>query len=247
MIKWALLLALGGSMIEVRRASDRGHTRLDWLSSYHTFSFGEYHDPLHAGFRTLRVINDDRVRPEAGFSPHSHRDMEILSYVLEGSLEHKDTMGNHSVIRRGELQLMSAGSGIQHSEFNPSERETAHFLQIWIMPEKKGLTPSYQQKLFHERERKNQAQLVVSHDGREGSLRIHQDANIYLAHLDEGAELTWSVQSGRGIWIQVTRGEVTIEGVQLSAGDGISIEKEKEILISGKSNGEFFIFDLGKK
>ena len=237
-------LAVGGDMIGVRRASDRGVTRVDWLQSYHTFSFGQYHDPAHSGFRSLRVINEDRVRPEGGFGTHPHRDMEILSYVLEGSLEHKDTMGNHSVIRRGEIQIMSAGSGVQHSEFNPSEKESVHFLQIWITPEKKGLSPSYGQKMFYERDRKNTMRLVASRDGRDGSLVVHQDVDVYLASLESGEKLSWSLLQGRGAWIQITRGEVSLSGVHLGAGDGVSIEKEKEIELSAINNAEFFLFDL---
>lgn len=231
-------------MITVRRGSDRGVTRLDWLASFHSFSFGQYHDPAHMGFRTLRVINEDKVHSEGGFGTHPHRDMEILSYVLEGSLEHRDNLGNHSVIRRNEIQLMSAGTGVQHSEFNPSERDPVHFFQIWIIPEKRGLSPTYQQKLFPERERKNTLRLVASHDGREGSLKIHQDAEIFLANLEEGQEITWILRPGRGAWIQMTRGELLLGGVQIKAGDGASIEKEKELSLSAKSNAEFFLFDL---
>jgi hypothetical protein len=196
------------------------------------------------GFRTLRVINEDKVHSEGGFGTHPHRDMEILSYVLEGSLEHRDNLGNHSVIRRNEIQLMSAGTGVQHSEFNPSERDPVHFFQIWIIPEKRGLSPTYQQKLFPERERKNTLRLVASHDGREGSLKIHQDAEIFLANLEEGQEITWILRPGRGAWIQMTRGELLLGGVQIKAGDGASIEKEKELSLSAKSNAEFFLFDL---
>ena len=173
-------------MIQVRRANERGRAAFGWLDSRHTFSFGEYHDPKHMGFGPLRVINDDRVQPGAGFGTHGHRDMEILSYVLEGALEHKDSLGTGSVIRPGDVQRMTAGTGIQHSEFNPTAREPVHFLQIWIEPERDGLAPSYEEKHFADGERRNQLRLIASHDGRDGSLRIHQDADVYAALLDEG-------------------------------------------------------------
>jgi len=246
MIAGLLIVAavLGGDMINVRRSGDRGHSKETWLISHHSFSFGEYHDPAHMGFRTLRVINDDRIAPEGGFGTHPHRDMEILTYVLDGSLEHQDTIGNSSKIRPGELQLMSAGKGIQHSEFNPSESESVHLLQIWIQPAKKSLSPSYQQKSFPERDRKNSFKLVASPEGREESMVIHQDAEVYLASFDEGSDIAWPLKSGRGAWIQVTRGEITISGIRLQAGDGVSIEKEKELKIHADSNAEFLLFDL---
>jgi redox-sensitive bicupin YhaK (pirin superfamily) len=237
-------LASGGIMIGVRRGADRGHTRLDWLASEHTFSFGEYYDPAFHGFRTLRVINEDRIRAEAGFATHAHRDMEILSYVIAGALEHKDTMGNHSVIREGELQVMSAGSGVQHSEFNPSESESVHFLQIWILPEKKGLSPSYGQKSFPLRERKNTLRLVGSRDGAEGALVIHQDVELYLGHLEGGKSLEYVLRSGRGAWVQVIRGDLSLHGVKLRAGDGAAVEKEKVIALKAESETEFFLFDV---
>ena len=231
-------------MIAVRRAGDRGSTKLQWLVSYHTFSFGQYHDPSHSGFRSLRVINEDRVYPEGGFPTHSHKEMEILTFVIEGALEHRDNLGNHLMIRRGEIQLMSAGTGVQHSEFNPSENDPAHFLQIWITPEKKGLSPSYQQKFFPDREKKNTLRIVASPNGREGSLKIHQAAEIYLSSLDEGESIFWDIRPERGLWIQVIRGEVALGSVQLMPGDGASIENETRLAIEAKSNAEFFLFDL---
>lgn len=231
-------------MITVRRSADRGQTRVDWLYSRHTFSFGQYHDPQFKGYRTLRVLNEDFVQPEGGFHTHPHRDMEILTLVLQGSVEHKDTMGNQSVIHSSELQLMSAGSGIQHSEFNPSETETAHFLQIWIIPERTGIKPSYQQKIFPERERRNQLRLVASKDGREHSFRIHQDADVYLSLLEKDKEMQLSARPHRGIWVQVASGEISLSGVLLKAGDGASIENEEKLLISAKEDSEFLLFDL---
>lgn len=226
----------GGEMLSVRKSEERGRTQMDWLLSYHTFSFSEYYDSKFMGFQTLRVINEDFVEPGKGFGTHPHKDMEILTYVLEGTLEHKDTMGNHSKITAGEFQLMEAGTGVQHSEFNPSSKEKVHLLQIWIQPNQKGLVPSYQQKKFG---KESGLQLVVSPDGAEGSLKIHQNARIYLGTLEKGIKQRWK---GSSIWIQATRGEIIVNGLSLRSGDGASLTQENEIEIEGQ--GEFLLFDL---
>src|SRR5205809_7896778 len=192
-------------MIQIRRAGERGHANHGWLDTYHTFSFSDYYDPKFMGFRSLRVINEDWVQPGYGFPTHPHRDMEIITYVLEGSLEHKDSMGTGSVIRPGEVQKMSAGTGVRHSEFNPSPTEPAHLLQIWLTPERRGLTPGYEQKAFPEGERRNRWRLVASRDGRDGSVTIHQDAAMYVTSLDAGKEVTHSLPPGRHAWLQVIR------------------------------------------
>ncbi|HEV3029760.1 MAG TPA: pirin family protein [Planctomycetota bacterium] len=231
-------------MITIRKADDRGHARHGWLDSRHTFSFADYHDPEHMGYRTLRVINEDRVEPSQGFGTHPHRDMEIISYVLEGSLEHKDSMGTSSVIRPGEVQRMSAGTGVLHSEYNPSPTEPVHFLQIWISPEKKNLKPGYEQKAFPAEERNNKLRLVASRDGRDGSLKIHQDVELYTALLSKGGRVTHLLRAGRFAWIQVARGSVSLNGQALKAGDGASISGEKAVELSGAGNAEVLMFDL---
>src|SRR5688572_20268943 len=205
-------------MIHVRKAEDRGRADHGWLDSRHTFSFADYHDPHYMGFRTLRVINEDRVRPGEGFGTHPHRDMEILSYVIEGALEHKDNIGTSSVIRPGEVQRMTAGTGVLHSEFNPSRKEPVHFLQIWILPEKKGLKPGYEQKMFADGERRNRLRLVASRDRRDGSLSIHQDAELYATLLDSGRTVVHPLAPGRHAWVQVVRGAVALNGRPLHAG-----------------------------
>jgi len=232
-------------MITIRKSSDRGHARHGWLDSHHTFSFADYHDPDHVGFRTLRVINEDRVAPGQGFGTHPHRDMEIISYVLEGSLEHKDSMGTSSVIRPGEVQRMSAGTGVLHSEYNPSSSEPVHFLQIWITPERKNLSPGYEQKAFPEEERKNKLRLVASRDGRDGSLTIHQDAELYAALLSKGGHVRHALPPGRFAWIQVTRGSISLNGQALKAGDGASVGGEKVLELSSTGDAEVLLFDLG--
>ncbi len=240
-MKWALILAgaglFGGEMIAVRKGEERGKTEMDWLMSYHTFSFSEYHDPAFMGFRTLRVINEDFVDPGKGFGMHPHKDMEILTYVMKGALEHKDTMGNHSKIGAGEFQLMTAGKGVKHSEFNPSKGEAVHLLQIWILPDQKGLEPGYQQKSFAN---EGSLRLVVSPDGAQGSLKIHQDAKIYLGKA--GEKPVHELAAGRYAWVQATQGEVVLGGTTLKAGDGASISQEGKLLFSG--SGEFLLFDL---
>lgn len=226
-------------MIRIRRAEERGHFDHGWLDTYHTFSFADYYDPEHMGFRSLRVINEDRVKPGRGFGTHSHRDMEIITYVLAGELAHRDSMGTGSVIRPGEVQRMSAGSGVLHSEMNPSPVAPVHFLQIWILPERRGIEPSYEQKAFAREPGK--LQLVASSNGRDGSITIHQDANIFAATLD-GKSLTYDLRADRYAWLQVARGAMTVNGDELRAGDGAAIENERTITIDG--DGELLLFDL---
>lgn len=229
-------------MLKVRKAADRGHFDHGWLNTYHTFSFADYYDPQFMGFRALRVINEDRVAPGGGFGTHAHRDMEIISIVLDGSLGHRDSLGTGSVIRPGDVQRMSAGTGVRHSEMNASEDEPVHFLQIWIVPERPGLTPEYEQKAFPESERDGRLRLVASRDGRDGALTIHQDVDLFAANLSNGAELTHDFRAGRYGWIQVIRGDVDVNGVKLTAGDGAAIENEKSVKIGGR--GEVLLFDL---
>jgi redox-sensitive bicupin YhaK (pirin superfamily) len=224
-------------MIRVRKAEERGHFDHGWLDTYHTFSFADYHDPEFMGFRSLRVINDDRVDPRRGFGTHGHRDMEIITYVLEGELSHADSMGTGSVIRPGEVQRMSAGTGVMHSEKNESDKPV-HLLQIWILPERHGIQPEYEQKAFAPSEH---LQLVASHDGRDGSLTIHQDVDLYTAKLRGGSE-TFDFRPNRYGWLQVARGDVSLNGQPLTAGDGAAIEKESQITIAG--DGEVLLFDL---
>jgi redox-sensitive bicupin YhaK (pirin superfamily) len=231
-------------MITIRKAGDRGHAEHGWLDSRHTFSFADYFDQDQMGFRTLRVINEDRVEPGQGFGTHPHRDMEIISYVLEGALEHKDSMGTSSVIRPGEVQRMSAGTGVLHSEYNPSRAEPVHFLQIWIFPEKKNLKPGYEQKVFPAGERTNRLRLVASRDGRDGSLTIHQDAELYTSLLSKGNAVSHPLGSGRFAWVQVARGSVTLNGEALSTGDGARVSGEKALELKATSNAEVLLFDL---
>ena len=228
-------------MIRIRKAADRGHFNHGWLDTYHTFSFADYHDPEFMGFRSLRVINEDRVQAGRGFGTHSHRDMEIISYVLEGELGHEDSMGTGSVIRPGEVQRMSAGTGVMHSEKNASGK-LVHFLQIWILPERHGITPGYEQKAFPAGERDGRLRLVASNDGRDGSLTIHQDAGLYTVTLRDGASVTHEIRPGRYGWVQVVRGAVTLNGEHLNAGDGAAIEAEPRVTIAGA--GEVLLFDL---
>jgi hypothetical protein len=232
-------------MISIRRGDERGGGKHGWLDSRHTFSFGHYHDPKHMGFGPLRVINEDRVAPGAGFDTHGHRDMEIVSYVLEGALEHKDSLGTGSVIRPGDVQRMSAGTGIRHSEFNPSGTEPLHFLQIWLLPEENGITPSYEQKTFGDGEKRGRLRLVTSRDGRDGSVLIRQDAAIYASVLDRGGTVAHTLSAGRKAWVQATRGAIDLNGCELNAGDGAAIEREPSLNITGKTDGiEFLLFDL---
>lgn len=231
-------------MIIIRPREDRGKTALGWLDSRHTFSFGDYHDPAHMGFRALRVINEDRVIPGAGFPLHGHRDMEIVTYVLDGALEHKDTLGTSSVIRPGEIQRMSAGTGIRHSEYNHSHEEPVHFLQIWILPEKDGLAPGYEQRALPVEERRGKLRLVASHDGRDGSVTVHQDVDLYAALLDRGAKMTLALRPGRYGWLQLARGQLRIGGESMKEGDGAAIGEESTIEIAAEAAAELLFFDL---
>ncbi len=231
-------------MITVRRAEERGHTVIDWLDSWHTFSFDTYHDPRYENFRSLRVINEDIVKPGAGFHPHSHRDMEIITYLLAGELEHKDSMGNGSVIRPGEVQRMSAGTGVTHSEFNHSKSQPAHLLQIWIYPEKKGLEPGYEQKAFSENQRRGQLCLLASNEPSPKTVKIHQDAQLYGSLLSAQQSISHSFNSGRHGWIQVAKGEIDLNGKLLKAGDGAAVSEEKSVQITSKKDTEILLFDL---
>lgn len=230
--------------MDIRRANQRGYADHGWLRSFHTFSFADYYDPAHMGFRALRVINEDRVQPGMGFGAHSHRDMEIISYVLEGALAHKDSLGNGSVIRPGDVQRMSAGTGVTHSEFNHSNDELVHFLQIWILPERAGARPSYAEKRFDEAEKRGRLKLIGSRDGRDGSVVIHQDVALYASVLDEGEQVEHELAKGRGAWLQVTRGAVQVNGEELRAGDGAAVKDEPTLTIRGVEPAELLLFDL---
>jgi hypothetical protein len=232
-------------MIEIRRANERGEAKLGWLESRHTFSFGDYYDRKQMGFGPLRVINEDRVKPGAGFGTHGHRDMEIVSYVLEGAIEHKDSLGTGSVIRPGDVQRMSAGTGIEHSEFNPDRAQPVHFLQIWIEPERAGLAPSYEQKRFTVAERRGTLRLVASRDARDGSLTIHRDADVYAALLARGELVAHDLRTGRSAWLQVARGELELNGQKLEAGDGAGVRDETRLEMRATSaDVELLLFDL---
>lgn len=230
-------------MITIRRAKDRGHANLGWLDSHHTFSFGQYHDPDHMGFGPLRVINEDRVEPGRGFDTHGHANMEIISYVLDGALAHKDSIGTGSVIRPGEVQRMTAGSGIRHSEFNNSDTDKVHFLQIWIMPEEDGLEPGYEQMAFDD-VTGNGFRLVASRDGRDGSVTIHQDASVYLAKPEAGSTVDHGFDAGRIGWLQVARGDVTIGDERLQAGDGAAISDVDTLTVVALEDSEILLFDM---
>lgn len=231
-------------MLTIRRARERGHANHGWLDSHHTFSFAEYHDPKHMGFRGLRVINEDRVAPGRGFGTHPHRDMEIISYVLDGGLEHRDSLGTGSVIRRGEVQRMSAGTGVRHSEFNTSKTDPVHFLQIWILPAQKNIGPSYEQRAFDVEQRHNQLRLVVDPEGRDDALKIHSDARLFVGDLEAGKSITHEVPRGRHAWIQVARGTVEVSGTVLQAGDGASTSDAGPLTITASEDAELLVFDL---
>ena len=231
-------------MIRIRRARERGHFDHGWLDTYHTFSFADYYDPQFMGFRTLRVINEDRVQPGRGFGTHSHRDMEIVTYVVEGALEHRDSMGTGSIIRPGEVQRMSAGTGVLHSEMNPSPSESVHLLQIWILPDRRGISPEYEQKAFPAAERENRLRLVASRDGSDGSLSIHQDVKLYASTLGDGAAVARRLEPGRYAWIQIARGEIDVNGERLRAGDGAAIEDEQTLNLKSHGDSELLLFDL---
>ncbi|MES1022951.1 pirin family protein [Gloeocapsa sp. BRSZ] len=231
-------------MITLRPASDRGHANHGWLDTYHTFSFANYYDPDHMGFRALRVINEDRVHPGRGFGAHGHRDMEIITYVLEGALEHKDSLGNGAIITPGEVQRMSAGTGIVHSEFNPSKTDSVHLLQIWIVPNQQGLEPSYEQRMFPLAERQSQLRLIASSDARDGAVKIHQDVDLYSSVLQAGDRLSYQLQPNRYGWLQVARGAVNLNGHGLQAGDGVAINEAELLKINTDSGAEILLFDL---
>lgn len=230
--------------LNLRRANDRGHADFGWLDSRHTFSFGRYIDRNHMGFGPLRVINDDRVAAGGGFSTHPHADMEIITYILEGALAHKDSLGTGSVIRPGDVQRMSAGTGIEHSEFNASKTDSVHLLQVWIMPESKGVAPSYEQKAFSEAEKRGQLRLVASRDGRDGSVTILQDADMYATLLNAGQSVRHTLRPGRGAWVHVALGSVSLNGERLEAGDGASIETAGELILEGAADSEVLVFDM---
>jgi quercetin 2,3-dioxygenase len=231
-------------MITVRPATERGHFDHGWLDTSHTFSFASYHDPRHMGFRALRVINEDRVQPGEGFGTHAHRDMEILTWILEGALEHKDSMGNGSVIRPGDIQRMSAGTGVTHSEFNPSREAPVHLLQIWLLPNQRGLQPSYEEKRFPPEALRGRLALIAAGDGRRGAVTIHQDTDLWVAQLKEGESVRHDLKSGRYAWLQVARGAVTLKGKALGAGDGAAVSDEPSIEVTAIGPGEVLLFDL---
>ena len=232
-------------MIIPRPGVERGKADFGWLDSRHTFSFGDYHNPGHMGFGPLRVINEDRVQPAKGFGTHPHRDMEIISYVLEGALEHKDSLGTGSVIRPGDVQRMSAGTGIMHSEFNHSNTEPVHFLQIWLIPEREGIPPGYEQKRFEDQDKRGRLRLVASPDGSDGSVTVHLDTKVYASVLDKGQKLTHAPAEGRLQWLQVARGGLMLGGKEFAAGDGAAIEGERELAFTARSDDtEFLLFDM---
>jgi len=232
-------------MLSIRKSADRGIANLGWLHSRHSFSFADYYDPQHMGFGPLRVINEDTVRPGQGFGTHGHRDMEIISYVLEGALEHKDSIGTGSVIRPGDVQVMSAGTGIRHSEFNHSKTEPVHFLQIWIVPDRDGITPRYDQKTFPDAEKRGQLRLVGSSDGHDGSIVIHQDVELFAGILDAGEQAAHAFKKGRKGWLQVIRGSVEANKQRFQAGDGAAIEDELNLTLNSQTDHtEVLVFDL---
>jgi redox-sensitive bicupin YhaK (pirin superfamily) len=231
-------------MLLVRRSADRGRANLGWLDSRHTFSFADYHDDRYMGFGPLRVINEDRVQPGQGFGTHGHRDMEIISYVLSGALAHRDSMGNGSVIRRGDVQRMSAGTGVEHSEFNHSATEPVHFFQIWLFPDRRGLAPGYEEKHFADDVKRNQLKLVASRDGRDGSVVIHQRADLFAALLGAGTEVTHTTERTRKGWVQVASGAVSLNGEALAAGDGAAIAYEETVVVRASADSEILLFDM---
>jgi quercetin 2,3-dioxygenase len=228
----------------VHNSNSRGHTKISWLNSYHTFSFGNFYDPNYMGFRALRVINDDTVIPGAGFGTHGHRDMEILTYVLSGALEHKDSIGTGSVIRPGDAQIMSAGTGITHSEYNHSQTEPVHFLQIWMLPKEQGLKPRYEQKTFSPEEKRGQLRLIAAKDGRDGAVTVHQDLDLYASILEKGDVVNYQLKSDRYAWIHVAQGVATLNGKELKTGDGVQVSGEEKLEISTNANAEILLFDL---
>jgi hypothetical protein len=233
-------------MLAIRPADDRGLANLGWLNSRHTFSFGHYYDPQFMGFGPLRVINEDRVKPSQGFGTHGHSDMEIISYVLDGALEHKDSLGTGSIIRPGDVQRMTAGTGVRHSEYNASSTDPVHFLQIWIIPEKNGLEPSYEQKAFSDDEKRGQLRLVGSRDGRDGSVMIHQDVDLYASLLRANDSVSYELGEDRNGWVQVARGSVRLDDNELSAGDGVALKGARTLTFEGVDDAEILLFDMGQ-
>jgi len=231
-------------MMTVRKSGDRGHAEHGWLQSRHTFSFADYYDPDHMGFRALRVINEDRVAPGEGFGRHSHRDMEIISYVLDGALEHSDSMGTGAVIAPGDVQRMSAGTGVTHSEYNASRQDPVHFLQIWIQPDRRGIAPSYEQKTFSEAEKAGRLRLVASPDGREGSVTIHADARVHAGVFAAGQSAVHELAPGRHAWVHTVRGRARVNGAELAAGDAVALSEERTVRIEGIDAAEILVFDL---
>ncbi len=231
-------------MISIRHGKDRGHARHGWLDSKHTFSFADYYDPEHMGFRSLRVINEDRVAPGQGFGAHPHRDMEIISYVLDGALEHKDSMGTGSIIRPGDVQRMSAGTGVRHSEFNASREEPVHFLQIWIMPAERGIEPSYEQKTFSAKDKQGKLRVVASPDGRDGSVTVHADALLHAGLFAKGESAELALGKDRHAWVHVVTGKARVNGHDLEGGDALGISDEPAVKIEGTDRGEVLVFDL---
>jgi len=231
-------------MITIRKANDRGHANHGWLDSYHTFSFADYYDPTFMGFRDLRVINEDRVAPKQGFGKHPHRDMEIITYVLDGALEHRDSMGNSAVMRPGEVQRMTAGTGVTHSEYNHSDREPVHLLQIWILPDTKNLEPGYEQKAYSDAEKRGKLRLIASQDGRDGSVTVHQDLNLYATILGNGEQVSLALKGDRHIWVQVARGSIVLNGQRLEQGDAAAVSQEDVLDLTGKEDAEVLMFDL---
>ncbi|MFO0676293.1 MAG: pirin family protein [Polyangiaceae bacterium] len=231
-------------MITIRRSEDRGHARHGWLDSRHTFSFADYYDPAHMGFRDLRVLNDDRVAPGEGFPTHGHTDMEILSYVLEGALEHSDSIGTGSVIRPGDVQRMSAGTGVRHSEYNGSKTESVHFLQIWILPAKNGIAPGYEQKTFSESDKRGALRLVASPDAASGSVTIHADVRLHAGLFRDGERAELALAKGRHGWVHVAKGTARVNGHDLGAGDALALSDEPSVIVEGRGEGEVLVFDL---
>jgi len=231
-------------MIELRPFASLGGENHGWLDSWHTFSFADYYDPAHMGFRALRVINEDRVAPGRGFGTHPHRDMEIITYVIDGAVEHRDSMGNGSVIRPGDVQRMSAGTGVRHSEFNPSGTAPVHFLQIWILPERTGLPPSYEQRRFPAAEKRGMLRLIASNDGRDGSVVLFQDVDVFAAVLEPGEEIAHALQHGRHAWVQIVSGAAAIDGATLAQGDGAAVSDERAVTLRAREPAEVLLFDL---
>ena len=231
-------------MIRIRQSGDRGAVNMGWLDAKHSFSFGSYHDPGHMGFGPLRVINEDRIQPAQGFGMHGHRDMEIITYMIDGALEHRDSMGNGSVIRRGEVQRMTAGTGVRHSEFNHSQDAVTHLLQIWILPERNGLEPGYEEKAFSASDKQNRLQLIASRDARAGSLKVHQDVELFASLLEAGHQVRHVFAEGRKGWIQVVHGQLDVAGQSLSTGDGASLEDAGEVTVTAGDDSEFLLFDM---